>query len=107
MVLVGGASIGVGPFAAEADAILMGWLGGQAFGSAIADILFGKANPSGKLSETFAWAVDDHASAMNFPGGTIAVEYGEGIYVGYRYFQTFDREVAYPFGHGLSYTTFE
>lgn len=107
VVLIGGASIGVGSFANDAKAIAMGWLGGQAFGSAIADIVFGKANPSGKLSETFAWSVTDHASAMNFPGGPLAVEYGEGVYVGYRYFQTFGRDVAFPFGHGLSYTTFE
>ena len=107
VVLVGGAAIDVGPFAREASAIAMGWLGGQAFGGAIADLVFGRANPSGKLSETFAWSVTDHASAMNFPGGPIAVDYGEGLYVGYRYFQTFDREVAFPFGHGLSYTTFD
>jgi beta-glucosidase len=107
VVLVGGAAIDVGPFAAEAKAILMGWLGGQAFGRAVAEVVFGEETPSGKLSETFAWSVSDHASALNFPGGPVAVEYGEGLYVGYRYFQTFDQDVAYPFGHGLSYTTFE
>jgi beta-glucosidase len=107
VVLVGGAAIDVSPFASQANAILMGWLGGQAFGSAIADVVFGKETPSGKLSETFAWSVADHASAMNFPGGPAAVLYGEGLYVGYRYFQTFGQDVAFPFGHGLSYTTFE
>ncbi len=107
VVLVGGAALDVGPFASGADAVLMGWLGGQAFGSALAEVVFGKATPSGKLSETFARSVSDHASALNFPGGPLAVDYGEGLYVGYRYFETFDREVAYPFGHGLSYTTFD
>lgn len=107
VVLVGGASIDVGPFAADAGAVLMGWLGGEAFGSAVAEVVFGERNPSGKLSETFAWAVEDHASALNFPGGPLYVDYGEGIFVGYRYFHTFDQEVAYPFGHGLSYTSFE
>ncbi len=107
VVLVGGASIDVGAFSPEAGAVLMGWLGGEAFGSAIAEVVFGVRNPSGKLSETFAWSVEDHASALNFPGGPLYVDYGEGLFVGYRYFQTFDREVAYPFGHGLSYTAFE
>ncbi len=106
VVLVGGGVIDVRP-CEGAGAVLMGWLGGQAFGSAVAQVIFGDANPSGKLSETFAWSVDDHPSALNFPGGPRTVRYGEGLYVGYRYFQSFDREVAYPFGHGLSYTTFE
>jgi beta-glucosidase len=107
VVLVGGASIDVTPFAEDADALLMGWLGGQAFGRAVAQVVFGEHAPSGKLSETFARSVKDHASSLNFPGGPLVVEYGEGLYVGYRYFQSFDREVAYPFGHGLSYTTFD
>lgn len=106
VVLVGGASIDVRPLS-SARAVLMSWLGGQAWGRAVAAVLFGEANPSGKLSETFAWSVLDHASALNFPGGPDAVHYGEGLYVGYRYFTTFDRDVAYPFGHGLSYTTFD
>ena len=107
VVLIGGAALDVGPFAAKADAVLMGWLGGQAFGSAIADVVFGRLTPSGRLSETFARAVADHPSALNFPGGPLTVDYGEGLWIGYRYFQTFGRDVAYPFGHGLSYTTFE
>jgi len=107
VVLTGGGAIDVRPFRDDAGAILMGWLGGQAFGSAVAQVLYGYSIPSGKLSETFALAVDDHASAINFPGGPWTVDYGEGQSVGYRYFQSFDREVAYPFGHGLSYATFE
>jgi beta-glucosidase len=107
VVLVGGGVMDVRPFASEAGAVLMGWLGGQGFGSAVADALFGRGTPAGKLSETFAWSVTDHASAVNFPGGPWAVDYGEGLSVGYRYFQSFDREVAYPFGHGLSYGAIE
>jgi beta-glucosidase len=107
VILTGGASMNVGPFKDHANAILMGWLGGQAVGGAVADVVFGRRSPSGRLSETFALSVADHPSAINFPGGPRTVRYGEGLYVGYRYFQSFDREVAYPFGHGLSYTTFE
>lgn len=107
VVLVGGAAMDVGPFADRAGAVLMGWLGGQGFGAAAADVLFGRSAPAGKLSETFARSVADHPSAINFPGGPRSVDYGEGIWVGYRYFQTFDRPVAYPFGHGLSYGAIE
>ncbi len=107
VVLVGGGAVDVGPFAGEAGAVLMGWLGGQGFGAAVADALFGRGAPAGKLSESFARSVADHPSAINFPGGPWAVDYGEGLWVGYRYFQSFDREVAYPFGHGLSYGTID
>lgn len=107
VVLTGGAAVDVGPFRDDAGAILMGWLGGQAFGSAVAQVLYGYSTPSGKLSETFALAVEDHPSAINFPGGPWTVDYGEGQHVGYRFFQSVDRPVAYPFGHGLSYVTFE
>jgi beta-glucosidase len=107
VVLTGGGAMDVGSFDGEAGAILMGWLGGQAFGSAVAEVIFGRSAPSGRLSETFARSVTDHPSALNFPGGPRTVRYGEGLYVGYRFFQSFDEEVAYPFGHGLSYTSFE
>jgi beta-glucosidase len=107
VVLVGGGAIDVRPFAAQAGAVVMGWLGGQGFGTAVGDALFGRGTPAGKLSETFARTVNDHASAVNFPGGPWAVDYGEGLWVGYRYFQTFRPAVAYPFGHGLSYGEIE
>ncbi|MEM7588247.1 MAG: glycoside hydrolase family 3 N-terminal domain-containing protein [Acidobacteriota bacterium] len=105
VVLVGGGAMDLGGL--KANALLVGWLGGQALGSAVAQVLFGEATPSGKLSETFALALSDHPSHLNFPSGPRAVYYGERGYVGYRYFQTFGRDVAFPFGHGLSYTTFE
>lgn len=105
--LTGGGAMDVSSFNDDAAAILMGWLGGEAWGSAVAHVIFGSSSPSGKLSETFAWSVADHASDINFPGGPRTVRYGEGLNVGYRYFQTAGREVAYPFGHGLSYTRFE
>lgn len=116
------------------DAILMAWQPGQEAGYSIADILTGKANPSGKLTMTFPVSVMDHPSSANFPlngetvaqqgggfggfggfgGGRSAVRpnvdrvlYKEGVNVGYRYFNTSRKEVSYPFGYGLSYTTFE
>ena len=107
VILTGGGAMNVAPFNQEAAAILMGWLGGEAWGSAIAQVLFGESFPSGRLSETFTESVEDHASAINFPGGPNVVRYGEALNVGYRYFQSADRPVAYPFGHGLSYTQFE
>jgi beta-glucosidase len=107
VVLVGGGAINVIDVADDANAIFMGWLGGQAFGSAVAQVLFGYRYPSGRLSETFALSVNDHPAALNFPGGPWHVDYGEGLNVGYRYFLSHGRDVAYPFGHGLSYTTFE
>jgi len=105
-VVVGGASVDLSPLEG-ASAVLFGWLGGEGFGTALARVLFGEANPSGRLSETFAYSVADHVSNVNFPGGPWEVRYGEGPYVGYRYFQSFDRDVAYAFGYGLSYTTFD
>ncbi|WP_449408760.1 glycoside hydrolase family 3 C-terminal domain-containing protein [Microbacterium maritypicum] len=88
------------------DAILEGFLLGQGGGHAIADILFGRVNPSGKLAETIPLRLNDHPSSLNFPGEQGHVRYGEGVLVGYRYFSTFDTPVRYPFGHGLTYTQF-
>jgi beta-glucosidase len=106
----------------KADAILLAWQGGLESGNAIADILKGKVNPSGKLATTFPLTYTDEPSTKNFPGKVLEavpgklfmvdadpseVIYEEGIYVGYRYFNTFKVKPAYPFGHGLSYTNFE
>ncbi|MEJ2447717.1 MAG: glycoside hydrolase family 3 C-terminal domain-containing protein [Anaerolineales bacterium] len=95
------------PWIDRVQAVLEGYLGGQAGGGAIADILYGLVNPSGKLAETFPRALEDTPSYQYFPGGPRTVEYRESLYVGYRFFDTVDREVLFPFGHGLSYTTFE
>ncbi|QFU89597.1 glycoside hydrolase family 3 C-terminal domain-containing protein [Amycolatopsis sp. YIM 10] len=91
----------------DVDAILDGWLLGQASGAALADLLYGIANPSGHLAETIPRRLQDNPSYLNFPGEQGHVRYGEGVMVGYRYYETADVDVRYPFGHGLSYTTFE
>lgn len=108
-------------WANKADAILLAWQGGLESGNAIADILKGNVNPSGKLATTFPIAYKDEPSTKNYPGDVTAVipnkllladtdaaeiTYEEGIYVGYRYYNTFNIKPAYAFGHGLSYTTF-
>ncbi len=94
------------PWASRAKAILLAYLGGQAGGSGVTDVLLGSVNPCGKLAETFPLALCDTPSFLSFPGGQRTVEYRESIYVGYRYYDAANKEVAYPFGHGLSYTTF-
>jgi len=95
------------PWLADVTAVLEGYLGGQAGAGALADILVGKVNPSGKLAETFPIKLEDNPSHHYFPGGPATVEYRESIYVGYRYYDTVQQEVLFPFGFGLSYTTFE
>lgn len=90
----------------DVDGIVEGFLLGQGGGGAIADILFGVANPSGHLAETIPFRLQDNPSWMNFPGEQGHVRYGEGMLVGYRYYTTADVPVRYSFGHGLSYTTF-
>ncbi len=95
------------PWANDVPGILEGYLGGQAGAGGVADILFGKVNPSGKLAETFPLQLEDNPSFHYFPGGPATVEYRESLYVGYRYYDTVKQDVLFPFGHGLSYTTFE
>ncbi|MDM5327476.1 glycoside hydrolase family 3 C-terminal domain-containing protein [Neobacillus sp. CF12] len=87
--------------------LLEGYLGGQALGGAIADLLFGNESPSGKLAETFPQALSHNPSYLNFPGEEDKVEYKEGLFVGYRYYDTKGIEPLFPFGYGLSYTNFE
>lgn len=91
----------------DADALVHAYLGGQAGVTAILNVLTGKVNPSAKLSESYPVRYEDCSSASHFPGKQMTVEYREGIFVGYRYYATANIPVAYPFGHGLSYTTYE
>lgn len=125
-----GGAIETASWKAKPDAILCAWQGGQEGGNSVVDVLSGKASPSGKLAMTFPMRYEDHASSANFPinanikdfdGASIVKQkqkkhevknvdyttYEEDIYVGYRYFDSFNRQVSYPFGYGLSYTTFE
>lgn len=94
------------PWRDKADSILLMYLGGQNIGNAAIDLLLGDAVPCGHLAETWPLSLDDTSSITNFGNGG-NIEYRESIYCGYRYFDKADKEVAYPFGHGLSYTTFE
>ena len=105
VVLQNGAPVEL-PFLDQVGALLETYLGGQAGGSAAARVLFGEVNPSGKLAETFPVRLEDAACHEWFPGEPRQVQYREGLWVGYRYFDTSDTPVAFPFGHGLSYTTF-
>jgi len=98
----------------KVDSILLAYMGGQETGPAVADILSGDVNPSGKLAQTMPASYADVPSSATFPGTDIDGDglpdksyYNEGIYVGYRYYTSFAKPVAYPFGHGLSYTTFD
>ena len=105
VILMGGAPMEM-DWEEEVPAILLMYLGGEACGAAIADLLLGKANPSGKLAETWPMKLQDVPSYENFPGNEGTVEYREGIWTGYRYYDRARKPVRYSFGHGLSYTTF-
>ena len=105
VVLQNGAPVEL-PFVDQVGALLETYLGGQAGGSAVARVLFGEVNPSGKLAETFPLRLEDAACHDWFPGEPRQVQYREGLWVGYRFFDTSGTTVAFPFGHGLSYTTF-
>ena len=94
------------PFADRVPAIVESWLLGQAGGSGIADVLYGAVNPSGRLAESFPYRLEDTPAYTSFPGEGQHVRYGEGIYVGYRWYDARKIDVAFPFGHGLSYTSF-
>jgi beta-glucosidase len=106
VVLTNGAVVRTTPWDGQVPALVEGWLLGQAGGGALADVLFGRVNPSGRLAETVPLRLADHPSYLDFPGEAGHVRYGEGVHIGYRGFDAREQEVAYPFGFGLSYTTF-
>ena len=106
VVLVNGATVELGEVVPHARALVEAWLGGQAAGGAIADVLSGAVNPSGRLAETVPHRLEDNSSYLNFPGDSRVVRYGEGLFIGYRGYDASHTDVAFPFGFGLSYTTF-
>ncbi|KAB7673119.1 glycoside hydrolase family 3 C-terminal domain-containing protein [Bacillus sp. B1-b2] len=106
VILSGGGAIEL-PFADKVQGMIHTYLSGQGGGEAVVDILLGKSNPSGKLSETFPIQYTDVPSSAYYPGNQATSEHREGLFIGYRYFETADVPVRFPFGYGLSYTTFE
>ncbi len=107
VVLNNGAPVAMSAWINAVPAVLEGWMMGQAGGGALADILFGQVNPCGKLAETFPLKISDTPAYLNWPGGAGKVQYGEGLFIGYRYYDAKELPVLFPFGHGLSYTTFD
>ena len=106
VVLNNGTPVMLSPWVGKVPALVETWFPGQEGGSALADVLFGDTNPSGKLPDTFAASREDYPDFGNFPGVKNEVNYAEGIYVGYRHFDKKNIAPIFPFGHGLSYTTF-
>jgi beta-glucosidase len=94
------------PWADYAAGIVEAYLGGEGVGEAVMNVLYGKVNPSGKLAESFPIKLEDNPSYLNFPVARHKVVYSEGVFVGYRYYDTKKMDVLFPFGHGLSYTEF-
>ena len=107
VVLSNGSVVSVAPWAKNAKGILESWLLGQSGGLALADVIFGQVSPSGKLAQSIPLDINDDPSMLNWPGEEGHVDYGEGVFVGYRYYDTYGKVVDYPFGYGLSYATFE
>jgi beta-glucosidase len=106
VVLSNGAAVAMDPWHDRVDAIVEAWLPGQAGSGAVVDVLLGRVNPSGKLAETFPLALEDTPGYVTWTGERGTVRYGEGVFIGYRWYDALRRAVRYPFGHGLSYTTF-
>ena len=107
VILNNGSVVAMNDWIDDVAAVLEGWMMGQAGGGAIADVLFGAVNPSGKLAETFPLKLADIPSHINWPGDAGKVRYGEGLFIGYRYYDVKEMPVLFPFGYGLSYTTFQ
>jgi beta-glucosidase len=106
VILNNGAPVVMRDWIGKTAAVLEAWMMGQAGGGAIADILYGKVNPSGKLAETYPLRLVDTPATINFPGENGSVRYGEGIFIGYRYYDIKEIPVQFPFGYGMSYTSF-
>ena len=107
VILNNGAPVDMRGWIDHTAAVLEAWMMGQAGGGAIADVLFGKVNPSGRLAETFPLKLSDTPAHTNYPGENGTVHYGERLFIGYRYYDAKEISVQFPFGYGLSYTTFE
>ncbi len=107
VVLTNGGVVSLEPWHDSSAAILETWLLGQAGGGAIADVLFGAVSPSGRLAESIPLRLHDTPSYLNFPGDGDLVRYGEGVFVGYRFYESAELAVRYPFGHGLGYASFD
>jgi beta-glucosidase len=107
VVLNNGAPVAMSAWIDDVAAVLEAFMMGQAGGAAIADVLFGRLNPCGKLAETFPLKLSDTPAHLNWPGGAGEVRYGEGLFIGYRYYDAREMPVLFPFGYGLSYTQFE
>ena len=106
VILTNGSAVAM-PWISRVPAVVEAWLGGQAGAGAVADVVFGEVNPSGKLAETFPVRLEDTPAFLNFPGEHGEVLYGERVFVGYRWYDARDIEPLFPFGHGLSYTQFD
>ncbi len=107
VILNNGAPVVMSDWIDDTAAVLEAWMMGQAGAGAIADVLFGKVNPSGRLAETFPLKLKDTPAYINYPGENGVVRYGEGLFIGYRYYDAKEVPTLFPFGYGLSYTTFE
>jgi beta-glucosidase len=107
VVIVAGAPVSMTRWIDKVPAVLYAWYGGQEAGHAVGDLLFGLASPSGRLPVTYPARLEDSTAHGHYPGQNLRVEYAEGIYLGYRGFDKSKREPLFPFGFGLSYTTFE
>ena len=107
VVVLAGGSVVLMPWLSEVKGLLNSGLGGQASGGAVANILTGAVNPSGKTSETYPTSFEVNPTYGNYPGGPVTSEHRESVYIGYRYYDAANLDVVFPFGYGLSYTTFE
>ncbi len=107
VVVLAGGSVVLMPWLNEVKGLLNSGLGGQASGAAVANLLTGAVNPSGKTSETYPTSFEVNPTFGNYPGGPVTSEHRESVYIGYRYYDAANLDVVFPFGYGLSYTTFE